>query len=68
VLDGAEDVIKIIKGIQIEMSLIPLYYKSILLPEMINRLNNYEFKLMGILPVFWDQKTKNFSDFMIRIY
>mgnify|MGYP005631354269 CR=1 FL=1 len=58
VLDGAEDIISKIKGIQIEMSLVPLYGKSILMPEMINRMKRYGFELMGVLPVFWDKSTQ----------
>ena len=57
VLDGASQTLARIKGIQIELSFVPLYEGQPLFLEIVHRLLDLGFDLHGILPVFIDQKT-----------
>ena len=54
VLIGAEDIMNNVAGIQIELSLIPLYEGQCLYDEMIEKLKNLGFKLWGLTPAFID--------------
>lgn len=57
VIDGAMESLKKIKIIQIELSLVALYEKQLLFNEMINYLENMEFKLYSLENGFSDLKT-----------
>lgn len=57
VLNGAEQSLPIIRGIQLEMSLLPLYSGSILYLEMIELLNNKGYKLYSLENGFSNPET-----------
>lgn len=57
VLDGADNIIPKIKGMQIELSLVPLYKGQLLFIDMINKLTSLGYELHGILPEFKDNKS-----------
>ena len=57
VLDGAGQTLSRVKGIQIELSFVPLYEGQPLFLDIVNRLLDLGFDMHGILPVFIDQKT-----------
>ena len=57
VLDGASQTLARTKGIQIELSFVPLYEGQPLFLDIVHRLLDLGFDLHGILPVFIDQKT-----------
>jgi FkbM family methyltransferase len=56
-LAGAERSLPKIRGIQIELSLAPLYEGQLLFPEMLERLNSLGFELFALLPGFTDHRT-----------
>lgn len=55
VLDGARDTLPQVKGILVELSLVPLYEGQHLWKEMIDRLEAAGFTLWAFKPVFSDQ-------------
>lgn len=55
VLDGARDTLPHIKGILIELPLVPLYGGQHLWREMIDRLEAEGFTFWAFGPVFFDQ-------------
>jgi len=55
VLDGARDTLQHIRGILVELSLVPLYEGQHLWLEVIDRLEAEGFTLWGFKPVFSDQ-------------
>jgi len=57
VLDGAEKRLPLIEGIQIELSLVPLYEEQLLFAEMVDRLNALGFQLHGLFPCLTDPRT-----------
>lgn len=57
VLDGASQTLARVKGIQVELSFVPLYGGQPLFLDIVNRLLDLGFEIHGILPVFFDQKT-----------
>jgi FkbM family methyltransferase len=57
VLSGAERSLQNIIGIQIEMSLVPLYSDGVLLREMIDYLESRNFSLFSLENGFWDRNT-----------
>ncbi len=57
VLIGAENVLKYVKGIQIEMSFVPSYKGSIVFDEMKTILNNLGFHMLAFENGFYDKKT-----------
>jgi FkbM family methyltransferase len=57
VLDGAEESLKFIKVIQLEMSLVPLYENEILFLEMISHLSEKGFELYSLENGFSDKTT-----------
>lgn len=57
VLDGSENSLKYIKGIQIEMSLIPSYEGSLTFEEMSNFLKSLNFKLTTIESGHYDKNS-----------
>lgn len=56
-LDGAERSLKYIKGIQIEMSLVPLYEGSLLFPEMKQFLESQGYELYSLESGFTDPES-----------
>ncbi len=57
VLRGASQVLKVIKGVQMELSLIPLYKEQILFREMLDKMERLGYELHAILPGFTDPET-----------
>jgi FkbM family methyltransferase len=57
VLAGAEQSLESIVGIEMELSLTPLYEGETLLPEMIQKLDEHGFVLMSLDPAFSDPAT-----------
>lgn len=57
VLRGASNLLEQVVGLQIELSLTPLYSNQILFDEMIDNLKKMGFELWLIMPVFSDLKT-----------
>ena len=57
VLMGAKNSLKLIKGMQLEMSLKPLYKGALLYSEMIKKMNENDFELIGLENGFSDHKT-----------
>jgi FkbM family methyltransferase len=57
VLDGAERILPGIKGIQLELSLAPLYEGEPLFTEMLNMLSRLGFELFAVIPGFTDMKS-----------
>lgn len=57
VIKGALEMIEKVKGIQLELSLTPLYNSQILFDEMTIELQNLGFELWSVMPVFHDSKT-----------
>jgi FkbM family methyltransferase len=57
VLDGAAGILPRIAGIQLELSLLPLYAGQKLLPEMLERLRSLGFALWGAWPALADTDT-----------
>jgi len=57
VLDGASETLPYIKGILVELSLVPLYEGQHLWREIIDRLEALGFTLWAFQPVFSDQAT-----------
>ena len=52
VLEGAEKTVDRVVGIQLELSLIPLYEGQLLMPELISKVEKWGFDLWGIFPTF----------------
>jgi FkbM family methyltransferase len=52
VLDGAAGILSRVAGVQLELSLVPLYAGQKLLPEMLERLRGLGFSLWAIWPAF----------------
>ena len=63
VLDGAKESLKYIRGIQIEMSIVPLYNTQVLYQELINILNKNNFKLYSLENGFYDKNTGQLLQF-----
>lgn len=63
VLDGALDSLSKIKGLQIEMSIIPLYKGSLTYLEMISYLKEKGFEIQGMDPGFSDPSTGRLLQF-----
>ncbi len=57
VMNGAKKLMNQIVGIQVEISLVPLYKGQFLFDEMIKKLKNYGFELWSISAVFSDPNT-----------
>ena len=57
VLDGATNILPLIKGIQTEMSLIPLYQGQLLFEEMIELLDKLGYELYSVIPGLADPQT-----------
>lgn len=57
VLAGAARVMRDIAGVQLEMSLIPLYDGQALFPELLDFMTRHGFTLMSLEPGFADERT-----------
>jgi len=57
VLDGAEGSLPKIRGLQMEMSIIPLYDGEMLFPEAVERVHGYGMSLCVLEPGFTDEVT-----------
>jgi FkbM family methyltransferase len=57
VLEAAKNIIPQIKGIQLELSLVPLYEGQLLFVAMVNKLTGLGYELYGLLPGFTDNGT-----------
>lgn len=57
VLEGASQILPKVKGIQMELSLAPLYEGQLLLNEMLKRMDQLGYELYAIIPGFTDRKT-----------
>jgi FkbM family methyltransferase len=57
VLDGASGILPRIMGIQMELSLIPLYDRQMLYRAMIDKLDALGYELHAVLPVFSDARS-----------
>lgn len=55
VLEGAEALLQSVHGIQLELSLVPLYEGQVLYKEMIDWLSVQGFELWSVMPGFVDQ-------------
>jgi FkbM family methyltransferase len=57
VIEGAGSAIHRVRGVQLEMSLVPLYQGEALLPEVVNLMAQTGFVLMGVEPAASDPNT-----------
>ena len=57
VLEGAEKTLEIVSGVQLELSLVPLYEGQMLMPDLIAKMSGLGFDLWGISPTFADPKS-----------
>ena len=57
VLRGAAETLQRVAGVQLELSLIPLYEGQMLMPELIKWMTELGFDLWGISPTFADSKS-----------
>ena len=57
VIDGALETMKNIKGLEVELSVVPLYEDQLLFDEMIDKIKGYGFDLWGLWPEFANNKT-----------
>lgn len=57
VLEGASQILQKIKGIQIELSLVPLYEGQLLFRETIDKMDRLGYELQALIPNFADPQT-----------
>lgn len=57
VIDGAGDHLAGVRGVQLEMSIVPLYEDEPLMPEMVTYMAGKGFRLMGLEPGPGDSRT-----------
>jgi hypothetical protein len=57
IIDGARNSLPQITGIQMEVSIIPLYQDECLLPEMLHLMNEAGYTLMSLEPGYCDSKS-----------
>jgi len=57
ILDGAENVLRFIDTIQLEMSLLPLYEGDILFHDMCRNLHQQGYRMVAIEPGFSDEQS-----------
>lgn len=57
VIEGAHDILHMIKGVQLEMSIVELYKGEMLFSDMIDHLGTYGFKLYSLENGFYNDKT-----------
>jgi len=63
VLKGATNILSKIKGMQIELSLVPLYENQLLFRDMLDCITNLGFELWDILPGFRDKQSGKLLQF-----
>ncbi len=63
ILDGADGALSRVAGLQLEMSLVPLYEGAPLYRDLIARLSGDGFALMGVSPGFSDLRTGQLLQF-----
>lgn len=63
VLKGATSILSKIKGIQIELSLVPLYENQLLFRDMLDYITSLGFELWDILPGFRDKQSGKLLQF-----
>jgi len=63
VIRGVADNIKHVKGLQIELSVVPLYKEQILLNEMLQIIDKLGFELFALLPNFAEKTTGRILQF-----
>ena len=56
VIEGANDILPLIKGLQLELSLVPLYKDQVLFEEMLKILKKEGYQLYSVIPGFNDPK------------
>jgi FkbM family methyltransferase len=57
VIEGAKNLLPIIQGIQLELSLVPLYRDQLLFQDMLKLMEELGYELYGVIPGFTDPKT-----------
>ncbi len=57
VIEGAMQILPQVKGIQVELSLVPLYQDQLLFKEMLELLEELGYELHAVIPGFTDPKT-----------
>lgn len=57
VLEGSKGILPKIKGIQLEVSILPLYQGELLFEDMLNYMNNLGYSMTYINPTFFDLMT-----------
>ena len=57
VIEGASDIFPLIKGLQLELSLVPLYKDQVLFEEMLEILKGKGYQLFSLIPGFADPET-----------
>jgi FkbM family methyltransferase len=63
VLDGAKDCLKYIKGVQVELSVVPLYASQNTYEYFFQLFKDHGFALWSLLPVFTDPRTGRMLQF-----
>jgi FkbM family methyltransferase len=63
VLDGAPELLQRVTGVQLELSLLPLYAGQELMPEMVERMRENGFELWSLTPNFVDQSNGRMLQF-----
>jgi Methyltransferase FkbM domain len=63
VLQGAQEVLKRIRGVQVELSLVPLYKGQASFGQLTGVLGDSGFDLWGFIPGFVDQSTGRMLQF-----
>jgi len=57
VIEGALELLPVIKGMAMELSMVPLYDGQVLIEEMISRMRKLGYVCCDLFPAFVDQKT-----------
>lgn len=57
VIEGATQILPFVKGVQIELSLVPLYEGQPLFDEMLKMMRGLGYELYSVIPGFTDRKT-----------
>lgn len=57
VIEGASQILPLVNGIQIELSLVPLYQNQLTFPEMLKFIEDIGYELHAVIPGFTDLET-----------
>lgn len=57
VLEGASRLLPRIKGIQLEMALVPLYEGELILRDMLDKMDQLNYELYAVIPGFTDMNS-----------